>query len=76
MLFCSLSNVLFYYQLSVERYNFIKSLVIITSVIFIFLWFFHQTTLYVITVMLFGSSVIFLLNLKSAFKASKAYEKY
>lgn len=76
MLFLALSNILFYYQLSVERYSFIKPLAVVTLAIFVFLWFFHRTTLWVISTMLLGSLVIFLLNLSSAFKVASAYEKH
>lgn len=66
MLFYALSNVLFVYQLSVERYNFIRPLVIIAISQIIAICLFHTTTVWVLGIMLAGSVVMFSLNLRSA----------
>ena len=66
MLFYALSNVLFVYQLSVERYNFIRPLVIIALAQIIAICLFHATTIWVLGIMLAGSVLMFGLNLRSA----------
>ncbi|MEK6567516.1 MAG: polysaccharide biosynthesis C-terminal domain-containing protein, partial [Candidatus Omnitrophota bacterium] len=66
MLFYALSNVLFVYQLSVERYNFIWPLVLIALAQIIGICLFHTTTVWVLGIMLAGSVVMFSLNLRSA----------
>ena len=66
MLFYALSNVLFVYQLSVERYNFIRPLVIIALAQIIAICLFHTTTIWVLGIMLAGSVLMFGLNLRSA----------
>lgn len=71
MLFYALSNVLFYYQLSVEKYAFIKPLLIAAAIQIAAIAVFHQTTVMVGVIVVFSSLSIFLLNLKSAL----AYEK-
>lgn len=69
MLFYALSNVLFYYQLSIERYRFIRPLFMITALEVIAMYLFHHTTLHVAAISLAGSLFIFLLNLKSSLQA-------
>ncbi len=71
MLFYALSNVLFYYQLSVEKYAFIKPLLSAAALQIAAIAVFHQTTVMVGVIVVFSSVAIFLLNLKSAL----AYEK-
>lgn len=66
MFFYALSNVLCIYQLSIERYGFIKMLVPIVILQIIAICLFHQTTSGVLGIMLAGSLLIFVLNLKSA----------
>ena len=66
MLFYALSNVLFVYQLSVERYDFIRPLVIIALAQIIAICLFHTTTIWVLGIMLAGSVLMFGLNLRSA----------
>lgn len=66
MLFYALSNVLCAYQLSIERYGFIKTLVPIVILQIIAICLFHQTTSGVLGIMLAGSLLIFVLNVKSA----------
>ena len=66
MLFYALSNVLFVYQLSVERYDFIRPLVIIALAQIIAICLFHATTIWVLGIMLAGSVLMFGLNLRSA----------
>ncbi|TAN61373.1 hypothetical protein EPN16_03435 [bacterium] len=68
MLLYALSNVLFYYQLSIERYRFIRPLLIITALQVIAICFFHHTTLIVASISLIGALSIFLFNLRSSFK--------
>lgn len=68
MLFYVLSNVLFYYQLSVERYEFIKLLMMMAAALIIGINLFHRTTSEVALQMCVISFAIFALNLKSAFK--------
>ena len=70
MLFYALNNVLFYYQLSIERYGFIKPLILMVSAQIAALWLFHQTTLAVASIMLVSSLAIFILNLRSALEAA------
>ena len=71
MLFYALSNVLFVYQLSVERYNFIRPLVLIALSQIIAICLFHTTTVWVVGIMLAGSVVMFSLNLSSALSKAK-----
>lgn len=71
MLFYALSNVMFYYQLSVEKYAFIRPLLIAAAAQIIAIAIFHQTTVMVGMIVLLSSASIFLVNLKSAL----AYEK-
>jgi len=66
MLFYALSNVLFVYQLSVERYDFIRPLVLIALAQIIAICLFHTTTIWVLGIMLAGSVLMFGLNLRSA----------
>ena len=66
MLFYALSNVLFVYQLSVERYDFIRPLVLIALAQIIAICLFHATTIWVLGIMLAGSVLMFGLNLRSA----------
>ena len=66
MLFYALSNVLFYYQLSVEKYVFIGPLLMAAGLQIAAIAVFHQTTVMVGAIVLFSSVSIFLLNLKSA----------
>lgn len=70
MLFYALSNVLFYYQLSIERYSFIRPLLIATAILIVAMCLFHATALQVIVISLGGSLAIFFLNLKSSLKAA------
>ena len=71
MLFYALSNVLFYYQLSVEKYGFIQPLLIAAAVQITAIAIFHQTVVMVGIIVVLSSLSIFLVNLKSAL----AYEK-
>ena len=64
--FYAMSNVLFYYQLSVEKYAFIKPLLIAAVVQITAIAIFHQTTVMVGMIVLLSSASIFLVNLKSA----------
>lgn len=66
MLFYALSNVLFVYQLSVEKYAFIRPLVVIAIAQIIAICLFHPATVWVLVIMLAGSILMFTLNLRSA----------
>ncbi len=68
MLFYALSNVLFFYQLSIERYAFIKPLLIMAAGLIAAIAFFHKTTLSVAATVFIFSCAIFALNLNSTFK--------
>jgi len=74
MFFCALNNILLYYQLSVESYDFIKPLILMTALQITAIGIFHKTALWVIVAVLINSMVIFILNLRSAFKASSIGE--
>lgn len=71
MLFYALSNVLFYYQLSIERYRFIRPLLMITALEVIAMCLFHHTTLIVASISLLGSLTVFLFNLRSSLPAGR-----
>ena len=70
MLFYALSNVLWYYQLSIERYNFIKPLIALVILEISAICLFHKTTLWVAGISTVFSLLIFIVNLRSAFKAA------
>ena len=70
MLFYALSNVLWYYQLSIERYNFIKPLIAMVILEIIAICLFHKTTLWVVNLSAAFSLLIFIANLRSAFRES------
>lgn len=74
MLFYALSNVLFYYQLSIERYEFIKPLIIMAMALVVVINLFHKTTFMVAATMCIISFVLFVLNLNSAFRVSRLIE--
>lgn len=76
MFFYALSNVLFYYQLSVEYYGFIRKLSALAVLQILAIWLFHNTTFNVLCVMLVISFLVFLFNLRSAFGLTRAYEEY
>jgi O-antigen/teichoic acid export membrane protein len=71
MLLYALSNVLFFYQLSIERYRFIRPLLIITSLQVIAMYLFHHTALHVASISLAGSLFILLFNLRSSLPAGR-----
>jgi O-antigen/teichoic acid export membrane protein len=70
MLFYALSNVLWYYQLSIERYSFLKPLLAMALLEIIAIGLFHKTTLWVAGISTFFALLIFTLNLRSAFRAA------
>lgn len=70
MLFYALSNVLWFYQLSIERYSFIKPMIAMVLLEIIAIWLFHKTTFLVAGITAGFSLIIFLLNLRSAFRAA------
>jgi O-antigen/teichoic acid export membrane protein len=70
MLFYALSNVLWYYQLSIERYNFIKPLVAMVILEIIAICLFHKTTLWTASLSAAFSLLIFIANLRPAFRES------
>ncbi len=70
MLFYALSNVLWFYQLSIERYNFIKPLMAMVILEIIAICLFHKTTLWVVNLSAVSSLLIFIANLRSAFRES------
>jgi len=70
MLLYALSNVLWYYQLSIERYNFIKPLIAMVILEIIAICLFHKTTLWVAGIAAVFSLLIFMVNLRSAFRAA------
>lgn len=70
MLFYALSNVLWYYQLSIERYNFIKPLITVVILEIIAICLFHKTALWVVSLSAAFSLLIFIANLRSAFRAA------
>lgn len=70
MLFYALSNVLWYYQLSIERYSFIRPLAALALGQIIAIGLFHKTTLWVAGISTVFSLLIFMVNLRSAFRAA------
>ena len=70
MLFYALSNVLFYYQLSIERYGFLKPLILLSGLQVIAIGVFHKTTFWVVSIMLINSITIFFFNLRSSLKVA------
>lgn len=70
MLFFALSNVLFYYQLSIERYSFLKPLILTVVLEIAAISIFHKTTFTVASIMFVSSLTIFSLNLKSALRVA------
>lgn len=71
MFFLAASNILFSYQLSTEKYYFIRPLIIATVLQIVAIALFHKNILWVISIVLVNSLVIFSLNLKSAFAQNK-----
>ena len=70
MLFYAMSNVLFYYQLSIERYGFLRPLILLSVLQAVIISLFHITTFQVAGIMLVNSLVIFVLNLRSSLKVA------
>ncbi len=68
MFFYALSNILFYYQLSIERYGFIKPLIFAAFLQVILISVFHGSVFLVAGIALCFSVAIFTLNLFSALK--------
>ncbi|MCX5696472.1 MAG: oligosaccharide flippase family protein [Candidatus Omnitrophica bacterium] len=69
MLIFAMVNTLFYYQLSVERFNFLLPSALITAFVFLLLWFWHISVLWVAGMLLVASVCILIINLRSAFNA-------
>ena len=70
MLFYALSNILFYYQLSIERYRFIRPLIFMALLQVAAICAFHKSPIWVANIMLFNALAVFIFNLKSAFRYS------
>jgi O-antigen/teichoic acid export membrane protein len=68
MLFYALSNVLFFYQLSIERYTFIKPLLMMAAGLVAAINLFHKTTVMVAVTVLIFSLAVLLLNINSTFR--------
>ena len=71
MLFFAMSNVLFYYQLSIERYGFIVPLGIVVFLETLAISIFHATPFLVVTITLVSAASLFFLNLKLAFQQAR-----
>lgn len=71
MLFFALSNVLFFYQLSIERYSFILPLILIGFFEIIAICLFHKSPLWIVCITLMSSLALFLANLKITFQVAR-----
>lgn len=71
MFFYAMSNVLFYYQLSIESYGFIKYLILMTILQALCMSLFHGTTFLIAAITLLASLFIFVFNLYSTFMQSR-----
>ncbi len=67
MFFLAVNNILFSYQLSTEKYYFIRPLIIATVLQIAAIALLHKNIFWVISIVLVNSLVIFAMNLKSAF---------
>lgn len=71
MLFFALSNVLFYYQLSIEQYGFITPLIALGLLEAAAICLFPNTPLFVAAITLLCAAALFFLNLRSAFRHAR-----
>lgn len=71
MLFFAMSNVLFYYQLSIERYGFIVPLAIVVLIETLAITIFHATPFFVVTITLVSAVSLFFFNLRLAFQQAR-----
>lgn len=71
MLFFALSNVLFFYQLSIERYSFILPLILIGLFEIAAICFFHKAPLWIVCITLISSCALFLVNLRITFRVAR-----
>ncbi|MCX5715182.1 MAG: oligosaccharide flippase family protein [Candidatus Omnitrophica bacterium] len=68
MLIFAMVNTLFYYQLSVERFNFLLPSAFITAGAYLLLWFWHTNILSFAGILFAASACVFIINLRSSLK--------